>query len=73
MTAKDRATETKSQMPSQAKFLDGYTLAGHLGKYAETGYNYVKLIRSIIRGNGLKRADIAKLADGPQILFRRTD
>lgn len=53
--------------------LDGYALAGHLGKYAETGEEYVKLIRRMIRRDGLTRGDTAKLAPGPCILFRHKD
>ena len=60
-------------MRRQGKTLDGYVLAGHLGSYAETGDEYIKLIRRMIRLNDLTRADSAKLAKGPRILFRRVD
>ncbi len=53
--------------------IDGNTLAGYLDKYAETGEEYVKFIRGMIRRDDLTRADTAKLAPGPQILFRRMD
>jgi len=53
--------------------LDGYALAGHLGKYAETGEEYVELIRRMIRRDGLTRGDTAKLAHGPHIVFRRVN
>ena len=55
------------------KSLDGYALAGQLGGYAETGEEYVKLIRRMIRRDDITRADRAKLALGPLILFRRVD
>ena len=53
--------------------IDGYTLASFLGVYAETGKDYVELIRRMIRRDDLTRADTAKLAAGPRILFRRID
>ncbi len=53
--------------------IDGNTFAGYLDKYAETGEEYVKIIRGMIRRDDLTRADTAKLAPGPQILFRRMD
>ena len=60
-------------MRQQGQPLDGHALAGHLGKYAETGEEYVKLIRRMIRRDDLARGDTAKLAPGPRILFRRVD
>ena len=41
--------------------------------HSETGEEYVKLIRRMIRRDGLTRGDTAKLAPGPHILFRRVD
>ena len=44
-----------------------------MSSYAETGEEYVKLIRSMIRRDDLIRGDTAKLAQGPRTLFRRVD
>ncbi len=52
---------------------DGYTLARHMSVYAETGEEYVKLIRGMIQRDTLRHADTAKLSPGPRILFRRVD
>ena len=65
--------KTRANLRRDGKPIDGYTLAGFLGKYAETGDAYVKLIRRMIRRDDLIRADTAKLAPGPRILFRRID
>ena len=65
--------EARAAMRRDVKPIDGYTLAGYLGRYAETGETYVKLIRRMIRRDDLNRADTAKLAPGPRILFRRID
>ena len=63
----------RADMRRKGEPLDGYALAGHMSSYAETGEEYVKLIRSMIRRDNLTRADTAKLAQGPLILFRRVD
>ncbi len=63
----------RARLRREGKLVDGYTLAGYLGNYAETGEAYVKLIRRMIRRDNLTRADTAKLAPGPRILFRRVD
>ena len=65
--------KARAQMRHTGQPLDGYALAGHLVKYAETGEEYVKLIRRMIRRDGLTHADTAKLAPGPRILFRHVD
>ena len=65
--------EARAVMRSRNQPLDGYELAGHLGRYAETGDEYVKLIRRMIKRDGLNLTDTAKLAPGPRILFRRVD
>ncbi len=65
--------KARAEMRHTGQPLDGYALAGHLGKYAETGEEYVKLIRGMIRRDGLTNADTAKLAPGPRILFRHKD
>jgi Bax protein len=65
--------KARAKLRHDGKPIDGYKLAGHLGKYAETGETYVKLIRDMIHRDALTRADTAKLAPGPKILFRRID
>ncbi len=65
--------KARAEMRHTGQPLDGYALAGHLGKYAETGEEYVKLIRRMIRRDNLTRGDTAKLAPGPRILFRHVD
>ena len=63
----------RAEMRRKKQPLDGYALAGHLGRYAEIGEEYVKLIRRIIKRNQLNLADSAKLAPGPRILFHVVD
>ena len=65
--------EARADMRQKSEPIDGHVLAGHLESYAETGEEYVRLIRNMIRRDGLNRADTAKLADGPCILFRQVD
>ena len=65
--------KARAEMRQIGQPLDGYALAGHLSKYAETGDVYVKLIRQIIRQNDLTRGDTAKLAPGPRIFFYPVD
>lgn len=40
---------------------DGYTLAQHLRRYSERGMDYVREVRSLMRVNGLRALDRAKL------------
>lgn len=42
---------------------DGYALAAALSKYSERGDNYIETIRTIIRVNGLRAFDGARLRD----------
>lgn len=63
--------KARAEMRHTGQPLDGYALAGHLSKYSETGEVYVKVIRRMIRRDGLTRGDTAKLAPGPHILFHR--
>jgi Bax protein len=63
----------RAEMRRTGQLVDGHTLAAHVSKYAETGQVYVDLIRSIIRREGLARADTAKLGPGPRILFRQPE
>ncbi len=63
----------RAEIRRKGEPLDGHALAGHMSSYAETGEEYVKLIRGMIRRDNLTRADSAKLAQGPLILFRRVD
>jgi Bax protein len=65
--------KARAQMRRKGQPLDGYALAGHLGRYAEIGQDYVKLIRRMIKRDQLNLADTAKLAPGPRILFRGID
>ena len=65
--------DARARMRRDGQTLDGYALAKHIEAYAETGDEYVSLVRKIIRHNGFKRADTAQLASGPQILFRLVD
>jgi Bax protein len=65
--------EARAAMRRAGHPIEGATLAGHLGHYAETGQEYVDLIRGMIRRDRLWRADDAKLASEPRILFRRSD
>jgi hypothetical protein len=50
--------------------LNGHTLAGHSGQYAEIEKEYVKLVRWMIKRYRLHLADRPKLGPGPAILFR---
>ncbi len=68
-----RLRKARAELRRNGQPIDGNMLAGYLDKYAETGEEYVKLIRGIIRRDDLTRADTAELAPGPRILFRRTD
>ena len=43
--------------------LDGLVLSSSLSKYSERGDEYVKSLRSLIRGNRLEKLDRAKLSD----------
>jgi Bax protein len=63
----------RAELRRNGRPIDGYFLSGFLDKYAETGKEYVTLIRRIIGRDDLTRGDTAKLAPGPRILFRRTD
>lgn len=63
----------RAEMRQKGEPIDGHVLAGHLKNYAETGEEYVKLIRGMMRRDGLNCADTAKLADGPCVLFRKMD
>jgi Bax protein len=65
--------KARAEMRRQGQPLDGYALAGHLGRYAEIGHEYVKLVRRMIKRDQLNLADTAKLAPGPKILFRGVD
>ena len=44
---------------------DGHALAAYLGPYAETGAEYVAIVRRVIRQNGLGRLDGARLGTRP--------
>jgi Bax protein len=65
--------EARADMRRKGELVDGHVLAGYLESYAEIGEEYVRLIRSMMRRDGLGRADTAKLADGPCILFQQVD
>ena len=65
--------EARAEFRRKSLPINGYVLAGYLDSYAETGEEYVQLVRNIMRRDGLNRADAAKLADEPCILFRQVD
>lgn len=65
--------KARAELRRRGAVVSGYFLAGFLNKYAETGGDYVKLIRRIISRDDLGRADTAKLSPGPRILFQRVD
>ncbi len=65
---KDRAAMRAAGQP-----LDGYALATHLSSYAETGQEYVDLLRSMIKQNGLSIADGALLANTPVVMIDPID
>lgn len=51
-------------MRIRGQSLDSYALAGKLERYSERGADYVKTIRSIIKGNRLGHFDRARLHSG---------
>jgi Bax protein len=53
--------EARAELRDQGKSLDGLALAEHLDKYAETGKQYVTVLKKIILQNKLKDFDDAKL------------
>jgi Bax protein len=60
----------REQLRQRQQPLDGYLLAGYLGRYAAIGKDYVRLVRRMIRQNDLKPLDGARLAPGSPIHFR---
>ena len=46
---------------SEGKIPDGHTLAQHLHRYSERRMDYVRDVRSVMRTNGLKALDGARL------------
>ena len=51
----------RAQLRDEGKELDSIVLSQYLDKYAETGQEYVKILRKIIEQNNLKDFDKAKL------------
>jgi Bax protein len=51
----------RAELRDKRKKLDSMILTEYLDKYAETGKEYVKILQQIIRQNGLKDFDDAKL------------
>ncbi len=51
----------RAQLRDEGKPLDSIILANYLDEYAETGHEYVKILRKIIEQNNLKDFDNAKL------------
>ena len=51
----------RAQLRDESKELDSIILSQYLDKYAETGQEYVKILRKIIEQNNLKDFDKAKL------------
>ncbi len=62
--------KARAEMRREGRRLDSLVLAGYLTSYAETGGEYVSLIRSMIRRDDLTRADTVRLAEGSCVLFR---
>jgi uncharacterized FlgJ-related protein len=63
----------RSKMRKKGRPLIGAELAMHLEKYSAKGIEYTSLVKSMIKRHGLKMADFARLADGPEILIRPID
>src|SRR6056300_1759136 len=53
--------QARAQLRDEGKELDSIILSQYLDKYAETGQQYVKILRQIIEQNNLKDFDNAKL------------
>ncbi len=53
--------KARTQLRNQNKPLDSLVLSKHLDKYAETGREYVKIIKQIIKQNNLTDFDDVKL------------
>tara|TARA_B100001142_G_scaffold78155_1_gene78923 strand:+ start:1289 stop:2365 length:1077 start_codon:yes stop_codon:yes gene_type:complete len=53
--------KARAKLRDQEKPLDSIVLAGYLNEYAETGNQYVEVLRKIIKQNSLKDFDDAKL------------
>ena len=51
----------RAQLRDEGKPLDSIILSQYLDEYAETGQEYVKILRKIIEQNNLKDFDNAKL------------
>ena len=62
----------RADLRRRGQLPDGDVLAGHLTSYAETGEDYVALVRRMIREDDLTRFDRAQLAPGPNFLYRVT-
>jgi Bax protein len=53
--------QARAQLRDEGKELDSIILSQYLDKYAETGQQYVKILRQIIEQNNLKDFDSVKL------------
>ena len=53
--------QARAQLRDEGKELDSIILSQYLDKYAETGQQYVKILRQIIEQNNLKDFDNVKL------------
>ena len=53
--------KARTKLRNQNKSLDSLILANHLDKYAETGNQYIEVLRKIIEQNNLKDFDEARL------------
>ncbi|MFM8801370.1 MAG: hypothetical protein ACKOEE_12575 [Tagaea sp.] len=51
----------REQARRDAKPLDGHALAPHLQRYSERGLDYVRDLRALMRVNGLRAFDRARL------------
>lgn len=63
----------RAEMRKAGKPLDGAKLADFLDSYSEKGEAYIKLVKGMIRRDGLEIADSAQLGKGPVVVFRPVD
>ena len=61
--AYDKFRRTRAAQRHDNDALDGFALAGTLGRYSERGLAYVRAVRTIIRRNALDVFDHARLGD----------
>lgn len=57
--------ETRARRQAAGHAMSGTVLAGTLTRYSELNETYVKILRRVIRDNGLERLDAARLEEDP--------